>query len=111
MEQFKRNTSIFPLCSKDFILKQLDTEDTIEQGDSFADTFIKQKKPFKLYLAPPVNSHVIKSSPVRASDVEYFLHSDNTKIIRVSLRASKMNVQLCNQNGIVYNEKSVDTQN
>lgn len=109
MEQFKRNTASFPLCSKDFILKQLETDEN-KYNELFGDDYIKEKKPFKLYLAPPVNSHVVKNSPVRTNDLEYFLHSDNTKIVRVSLRAARINVQLCNQNGFVYNEKSVETQ-
>lgn len=62
------------------------------------------KKPFELYLCPPYNSHKLKISNKSYESFEYFLHSDNSKIIQVENSYNTIIVRLSNQNGTIYDK-------
>lgn len=67
-------TPNFPLVSHDHVIKLI-------QPDDYGKA---QKQPFVLNISPPLNSYKIMSAPRSTSNpfIEYFLHSDSSKIIR-----------------------------
>lgn len=69
-------TPAFPLVSDKFILKLVDT-----RGENIGSGRMRGTE---LYLSPPADSQKsLNNASFSAVDIEFFLHSDPTKIVRI----------------------------
>lgn len=82
--KFEGKVGSFPLCSNDYVLRELDptSRDQTKSGG------------VELYLTPPLNSHKIVHTIEHTTDIEFFCHSDNSKIIRIVEDTKELKVHI-----------------
>lgn len=105
VDTFKQNPASFPLCSDQFILKLID-RDANPYGFGFGYGGVpnqnRENKNYELYLAPPLNSRKIVNAPEWSGYIEFFLHSDDSIIIRMNYINGYANINMVNQNGLIF---------
>lgn len=92
-KQFMYGTPNFPLVTHEHVIRLVQPND---YGYG-------QKGPFELYLSPPLNSYKIMNSArdIYNEHVEYFLHSDTSKIVRIKTPSyNQVSVEMTRLNGL-----------
>jgi hypothetical protein len=102
-ENFSGKTTKFPICTADYVLLQLEYN---EKNPN--------QKSLEILMAPPLNSHKINSAGMKYSDhapVEYFLHSDNNFVLRVTIVTPfKYYIALRSQTGYEHDKRTIEVQ-